>query len=346
MIVSKTTTPRSDSSYELQELHLELTDEDWTNVFAFKKAYAKSAKKSLAYSSTTAIKKTFLGYMNAGFKLFLVRKNGLAFGSVILYKKNFDAEIIFMKYDLLYSHIEQELFRILLNYFLDSYSSAEYFVVTSTDYRNDYIEKVLELELSEVRELFELKTEQVSDRLLSKWIANDSLNSNKFDIILQDELSNAQVKDYYALIKELNNDVTYRSRLFDNSFLNAERLKNHHDLYKEKGITHLVMLIFEKKGNRLLGYTDITIEPGSPNIAIQNMTGVKKTHRGKGWGKLLKASMMKKLLEKFPEVSTVKTAIHIENMPSQELNKQLGFRKVGTYKEYIISRESIINYVN
>lgn len=197
-----------------------------------------------------------------------------------------------------------------------------------------------------MRELFELKTEQVSDRLLLKWVDNASLNSNKFDIILKDELSNAQVKDYYALIKELNEDVTYRSRLFDNSFLNAERLKHHHDLYKKQGIIHLVMLLIESKENRLIGYTDITIEPSSPNIAIQNMTGIKKTHRGKGWGKLLKASMMIMLLEKFPEVSMVKTAIHLENMPSQELNRQLGFRKVGTYKEYIISRESIINYVN
>lgn len=197
-----------------------------------------------------------------------------------------------------------------------------------------------------MRELFELKTEQVSHRLLSKWIANDSLTSNGFEIILKDELSNAQVKDYYALIKELNKDVAYRSRLFDDSLLNAERLKNHHDLYKKQGIIHLVMLLLESKENRLIGYTDITIEPGSPNIAIQNMTGIKKTHRGKGLGKLLKASMMVMLLEKFPEVSIVKTAIHLENMPSQELNRQLGFQKVGTYKEYIIARESIINYVN
>lgn len=224
--------------------------------------------------------------------------------------------------------------------FLTKWPSSRYLVLVSTDSRNNYLEQILSLELSETRELFELEMNAIDRTHLEQWASN--IQSDDIEIITESELPPRLRDDYYDMIIELLGNVEHKSKLFDDGALSPEKIQLHHKSYQEKGIRYLALLMLKK--GALIGYTEILIKPNEPELAHQSMTGIKKGYRGSGLGKYLKALMIQRLLNEHPEISTVKTAIHIKNLPSQQLNRQLGFQKIGDYKEYLIPRKSMLKY--
>lgn len=335
-----------DQQYQIQVLPADLSDTEWRKVFRFKEQHAKRTDTPLPDPSWQALKKQYLSHISLGRVVGLVRKAEIAFGTFVFYRKaNVGDEFIFLQHDFLTSHLDQQLLDQILTCFLAQRPSAKYLVLSSADEKNDYLEQLFSLEISELRELFELEIDKIDRTLLGTW-ASTSVSGEYDDdirIITEKELNPDLLDDYYAMISEIIASIEHKSRLFDDAMLSPERIKSHHKVLEEKGTHYLALFILKKQ--ELIGYTEILIQRGEPNVAHQSMTGVRKGYRGSGLGKRLKALMIQRLIKEHPELSSIKTAIHIKNLPSQRLNRRLGFQKVGVFKQYIIPKESILGYL-
>lgn len=79
---------------------------------------------------------------------------------------------------------------------------------------------------------------------------------------------------------------------------------------------------------RFAGLTTLMAQRHRPRIAQQDDTVVDPEHRGKGLGRLLKASMAKRFLAEFPDVTRINTGNAGSNAPMLKINEEMGFRTI------------------
>lgn len=83
-----------------------------------------------------------------------------------------------------------------------------------------------------------------------------------------------------------------------------------------------------------VGGTEVTFEPGSPRLAVQQNTGVDLAHRGLGLAKWVKAAMLQRIRDARPLVRAVRTDNAFSNAPMLAINDALGFSVVSTRTEW------------
>ena len=86
--------------------------------------------------------------------------------------------------------------------------------------------------------------------------------------------------------------------------------------------------------------------PGFKSMITQELTGVKKEYRGRGLGKWLKAAMLLKVKEDFPEAKTVRTENATTNAPMLSINERLGFKFYRESIEAQITLEKLNQYLS
>jgi mycothiol synthase len=83
-----------------------------------------------------------------------------------------------------------------------------------------------------------------------------------------------------------------------------------------------------------VGGTEVTFEPGDPDVVVQQNTGIDPAHRGLGLAKWAKAAMIERIRHERPGAARVRTDNAFSNAPMLEINKALGFKAVSTRTEW------------
>ncbi|WP_063762255.1 GNAT family N-acetyltransferase [Streptomyces bicolor] len=84
----------------------------------------------------------------------------------------------------------------------------------------------------------------------------------------------------------------------------------------------------------IAGFTEVVIPGGTAARAQQYDTAVVPAHRGHGLGLWLKAQMLRRLHDEYPQVTEVETDNAADNTHMLAVNEQLGFRRLRTTYEY------------
>ena len=80
-------------------------------------------------------------------------------------------------------------------------------------------------------------------------------------------------------------------------------------------------------GGEISGLTEMVYNPEDVHLIGQGLTGVREPFRGRGLGKWLKAEMLLRLREEFPQVRIVSTWNATTNAAMLAINDALGFRE-------------------
>jgi GNAT superfamily N-acetyltransferase len=95
----------------------------------------------------------------------------------------------------------------------------------------------------------------------------------------------------------------------------------------EWGVRMATVAAVEVATGEVAGYTEIGFQPGRA-VAGQGNTGVWPEHRNQGLGRLLKATMLLRVLDQRPDVYAVETWNAGSNEPMLRINVELGFEVI------------------
>ncbi len=104
-----------------------------------------------------------------------------------------------------------------------------------------------------------------------------------------------------------------------------ERRRNDEEVLAKVGATALTALTQEEDGV-ISGLTEMGYFPEEDWMIHQWMTGVRRSYRGRGLGKWLKAAMLLRVREELPQVRVVITGNAFSNAPMLSINERLGFK--------------------
>jgi GNAT superfamily N-acetyltransferase len=133
------------------------------------------------------------------------------------------------------------------------------------------------------------------------------------------------IEPYSKIYTETLNQQPFGDLDINDIVFTPESLREVEKRNKELGRTHLTYITVEPNGE-ISGLTEMLYIPERENMIVQLLTGVRQEHRGRGLGKWLKAVMMLRIKEEFPQVSIITTDNATTNAPMLSINNRLGFK--------------------
>ncbi len=191
-----------------------------------------------------------------------------------------------------------------------------------------------------------LHLNQMDWQMVEEW-ANEgpSRSPNTTLQFFTNHIDDAIIEDFSDALTETFNQMPRDELDVGDEIMTPERIRIWEARFSDAGGTRLSAITQEADG-KISGLTEMGYFPDEEFIINQFMTGVRKAYRGRGLGKWLKAAMLLRVREEFPQVNVVVTGNATSNAAMLSINERLGFKP---HKEGImaqISLESLEHYLN
>lgn len=184
---------------------------------------------------------------------------------------------------------------------------------------------------------FELSIKDVDKEILASWDNDQLLKHHELQLKYFSEIPESLMAEHAALHTQLSNDIQrmdYSWRVLKSQEYTRDRQKLLILQGKKVEIGYLL-----NKDNDIVGMTKVVVNPSVPTLANQTITGVSQKYRGRGLAKLLKANIVRRIIEKYPKVEKIETDCLKGNDAMLLINKKLGFRR----KRSRVEKEIIID---
>ncbi|MFQ5838307.1 MAG: GNAT family N-acetyltransferase [Thermoplasmata archaeon] len=177
-----------------------------------------------------------------------------------------------------------------------------------------------------------LYMDRVDWEMVKKWAEEGPKRSPDTTLeFLGDRIPEDILEDYCAILTEVSNDAPRGDMKLGDIVITPATVRGWEDTIRKSGGMALDVITRESDGE-ISGLTAMGYFPDEKTIIHQFMTGVKGKHRGRGLGKWLKAAMLLRVREEFPQVEAVSTDNATTNAAMLSINERLGFEP---YKEGI-----------
>ncbi len=171
-----------------------------------------------------------------------------------------------------------------------------------------------------------LYLDQVDWEMLEAWVRDGHARSPDTTLrFFTNHVEGALVEEYCELLQEVANQEPRGDLDIGDEFITPEILDERVGSFFKAGGT-LLRAVTQEKDGRLSGLTTMGYLRDEKTMIHQYMTGVKDIHRGRGLGKWLKAAMLLRVREEYPQVKVVITGNATSNAAMLSINERLGFR--------------------
>ena len=177
--------------------------------------------------------------------------------------------------------------------------------------------------------------------LMEKWREVASEKVKEEGVIIEDffECPEEIIEEYMALYTETMNQQPMGELEWVPKHTPESRRINE-KRSADKGIEWYT-LITRESDKKISGLTEYFYYKHAPHRIEQGLTGVKEEYRGRGLGKWLKAEMLFRIKERFPDVKYINTGNATDNAPMLSINKRMGFKEYIPNKLYKLKQEEL-----
>lgn len=164
--------------------------------------------------------------------------------------------------------------------------------------------------------------------LMESWIGSASARASDYDLVYYRSPLPDDVVQKFCDLAFIMNTAPREDFEEDDWILTPENWREMEENVIESSCQmHNLIAVHQPTGD-FAGYTQIKTQDFQPELAWQWDTGVDPAHRNKGLGRWLKAAMIKRMLESYPELERVDTFNAGSNEPMLNINVAMGFAPV------------------
>ena len=187
-----------------------------------------------------------------------------------------------------------------------------------------------------------LRIAEVDWKMVRRWIEegekrNPQTTLERYD----DHIPDSMLDDYAPQLAALLNTMPWDDLDHGPIVETAETLREYYRRMDAEDQQHYTVLTREPDGV-ISGITDIKFAPYRPKILEQLFTGVLPRARGRGIGKWIKAAMLERMHEIYPDAEWVATGNADSNGPMLAINHKLGFKRYRSGAEYQLGRDELL----
>ncbi len=332
------------NNYRLEKVDpLIYTEEDWKRYFDFRvKSYAL-INRPMPFESLEKLKEFNLKSIKEGKEIYQVWKNEQENGTFVFsteFKDDLEKRYTYLNNYMNDKYLASNLLEMIFNKFIDYDENSNSLAIDSINGMNDYVADVYDAQVASTLAFYELNIKEANVEKIDAWLAEAPAKFPNLRIALYTELPDDLIEEYAALYRQLWADMPNNSTL-DDVQITAEGIKSAQEAGKKSKHCAYRYVVFNEN-NQLIAKTYVVVNLEQPQVVEQFMTGVMEKYRGRGLSKWIKAAMFKKLVADFPELEKIETTAHPDNHPSRELSKQMGYKRTGGEKGFLIDRANIV----
>lgn len=177
--------------------------------------------------------------------------------------------------------------------------------------------------------------------MMRRWIDEGAQRSPQTRLeVYDDHIPEAMLEEFAPQLQALMNTMPWDDLDHGEITITPQMLRDDYQRWDAGGLKHHTVLTREPDGV-ISGMTDLSWAPYRPTILVQFFTGVRPEARGRGIGKWIKAYMLVRMHELYPDVEWVSTGNADSNGPMLAINKRMGFKRHRWGAEYQMSRERL-----
>lgn len=192
----------------------------------------------------------------------------------------------------------------------------------------------------------QLLVEDIDTNLLARWMDNTSGRFDEFELGYWDGIyPEAQIEgvhDLFQIVKdEPKDDMDFEDRE-----ITIEQLRQMEQYQIARGVERWTSYAIEKATGRFCGFTEVFWNPNRPTLLNQGFTGVNPDFRGKSLGRLMKATMLERVLRERPQVQKIRTGNANSNRFMLAINNELGFKPYIAWTVWQIDTAKVQEYLS
>lgn len=184
-------------------------------------------------------------------------------------------------------------------------------------------------------------TADVPADLMREWVAASRERAALYELVGWEGRCPDELLDGFVALWPVMNTAPTGDLDWEDEVMTAERWRAMEDDWSARQMTPWTLGARETARGRLVGFTTMVLRARWPAVAEQEDTGVLVEHRNRGLGRLLKASMMLRVMEERPEVEAVSTWNADSNAPMLAINRAMGFRAVEEWAEWQADHDAV-----
>ncbi len=272
---------------------------------------------------------------------FILNDGDEAVGILDLRYYEYNGTVEFCRADL--RHLQDEFSKNLTNeviqLLIDQMDKANLHSILSES-SEDKIDKFFnELEAKKENQLnyYTLSIKGVDNSLLNDWLDNHHVKTNRYHTVFSEYVPDDIINEFTEVFTELMNDVIRENRQ-ERFQETPEGLRKKIESFKSRDIKLVACLLYDK--SKLIGLTFVLVRSGQVS-ANQEMTGIKSDYRGKQLGQFLKAQILVRMRDAFPQIEYLKTNCYNSNNPIIDINLRMGYILEKKISQYRVTKEAL-----
>jgi mycothiol synthase len=188
----------------------------------------------------------------------------------------------------------------------------------------------------------QLAFEDLDLELIDEWVSIGEARSGEYELVWWDDAIPEESLDEVVDLLMVMNDAPRGDLELEDFEFSGENIRQNEAAVAARNIARWMVAVRHTESGRLAGFTEMYFNPTIPDLGQQNDTGVFPEHRGRGLGRLLKATMIRRVLEERPEIRRVRTGNATNNAPMLRINEELGFRELRVETIYQVAVDRVL----
>ncbi|TET09805.1 MAG: N-acetyltransferase [Candidatus Thorarchaeota archaeon] len=172
---------------------------------------------------------------------------------------------------------------------------------------------------------YRLNINDIDWKMVEQWEKEGKERSPDTTLEFHTSIPEDILERYTKKYSEVFNQAPFDDLDIGDQIYTPELFRKYEEVAKKMGQTWLTVLLREKNGD-ISGLSDVIYMPSRAPLLEQFLTGVDQNYRGQGKGKWVKAAMLLRIREEFPDVKVVTTGNAKSNAPMIAINERLGFK--------------------